>query len=221
MIRTERLCKVYRGPGPDAVRAVDDVSLTIAAGRFAVLTGPSGSGKTTLLSLLGGLSRPSSGSILLEGREVNACSDVELARMRRQIGFVFQNFSLLPRLPVWENVTYPLIPRAIPPGARVEIARKVLQRLGLLHKLENRPEQLSGGEQQRVAVARALAGEPRILVADEPTSNLDPRASAELAAIFREIQAAGVTLILSTHSPELLGLATDVFRLDHGRVTCP
>jgi putative ABC transport system ATP-binding protein len=221
MIRTERLCKVYRGPGTDVVRAVDDVSLTIGAGRFAVLTGPSGSGKTTLLSLLGGLSRPSSGSILLEGCELNACSDVELARVRRRIGFVFQNFSLLPRLPVWENVTYPLIPRGIPPAARIEIARKTLQRLGLLHKLDNRPEQLSGGEQQRVAVARALAGEPRILVADEPTSNLDPGAAAELAAIFREIHAAGVTLILSTHCAELLTLATDVFRLDHGRVTCP
>jgi len=220
MIRTERLCKTYQSPGAEVVRAVDDVSLTIGCGRFAVLTGPSGSGKTTLLSLLGALSRPSSGSIVLEGRELHTCSDAELARVRRRIGFVFQNFSLLPRLPVWENVTYPLIPRGIPAATRFETARRFLGRLGLERKFESRPEQLSGGEQQRVAVARALACEPRILVADEPTSNLDQGTAAELAAIFREIHAAGVTVILSTHSPELLRLATDVFQLNQGRVTC-
>ena len=220
MIQTERLCKFYRGSNNEEIRAVDDVSLTISAGRFAVLTGPSGSGKTTLLSLLGALSRPSSGSVVLEGRELNACSDVEMARVRRKIGFVFQNFSLLPRLPVWENVTYPLIPRGIRAAARFEIARQVLQRLGVANKIENRPDQLSGGEQQRVAVARALACEPQILLADEPTSNLDHRAAAELTGIFQEIHATGVTLILSTHNPELLDLATDVFELEEGRMIC-
>jgi putative ABC transport system ATP-binding protein len=221
MIQTEGLCKFYRGSNNEEIRAVDNVSLTIAAGRFAVLTGPSGSGKTTLLSLLGALSRPSSGSIVLKGRELNTCSDVELARVRRNIGFVFQNFSLLPRLPVWENVTYPLIPRGILAPARFEIAREVLQRLGVASKIENRPDQLSGGEQQRVAVARALACEPQILLADEPTSNLDRRAAAELTGIFREIHATGVTLILSTHNTELLDLATDVFELNEGKMTCP
>jgi len=220
MIQTKHLCKFYRG-SDNEVRAVDDVSLTISAGRFAVLTGPSGSGKTTLLSLLGALSRPSSGSIVLEGRELNSCSDVQMARVRQNIGFVFQNFSLLPRLPVWENVTYPLIPRGILPVARFEIAHQVLRRLGIASKVENRPDQLSGGEQQRVAVARALASEPRILLADEPTSNLDRRAAAELIEIFQEIHATGVTLILSTHNSQLLDLATDIFELKQGKMICP
>lgn len=220
MIRAEHVCKVYRRHGGGEVRAVDDVSLTIPKGHFAALTGPSGSGKTTLLSLLGALSRPSSGSIVLDGRELSACSDVELARVRRTIGFVFQNFSLVPRLPVWENVTYPLVPRGVPTRDRYEAARGVLQRLGLASKMESRPEQLSGGEQQRVAVARALACEPRILLADEPTSSLDRSAADELAETFRQAHAAGVTLILSTHRPELLELATIVFELHEGKIAC-
>jgi putative ABC transport system ATP-binding protein len=221
VIQAERLCKFYRGSNNEEIRAVDDVSLTISAGRFGVLTGPSGSGKTTLLSLLGALSRPSSGSIVLAGRDLNDCSDVGLARIRRNIGFVFQNFSLLPRLPVWENVTYPLIPRGIVASARFEIARDVLKRLGMANKIENRADQLSGGEQQRVAVARALAVEPQILLADEPTSNLDRRTAAELTEIFQEIHRTGVTLVLSTHDSAMLDLATDVFELTEGKITCP
>jgi putative ABC transport system ATP-binding protein len=143
-----------------------------------------------------------------------------MARVRRNIGFVFQNFSLLPRLPVWENVTYPLIPRGIQAAARFEIARQVLQRLRLENKIESRPDQLSGGEQQRVAVARAIASEPQILLADEPTSNLDNRATAELTEIFQEIHASGVTMIFSTHSSALLELATDVFELNEGKLIC-
>jgi putative ABC transport system ATP-binding protein len=220
MIQTTHLRKIYHSGNNEEVRAVDDVSLTVAEGRFAVLTGPSGSGKTTLLSLLGALSRPSSGSVMLLDRDLSECSDVELARVRRNIGFVFQNFSLVPRLPVWENVTYPLIPRGITAAARFEIARRVLQRLGLENKLENRPDQLSGGEQQRVAVARAIAAEPRILLADEPTSNLDRRAATELTKLFKEIHGTGVTMIFSTHSSELLDLATDVFELNEGKLTC-
>jgi putative ABC transport system ATP-binding protein len=219
MIHAEHLCKTFRGNGTDPVRAVDDVTLTIAAGRFAVVTGPSGSGKTTLLALLGALSRPSSGSIALDGRVLSRCSDVELARVRRRIGFVFQNLSLVPRLPVWENVTYPLIPRGILPAARRTAAHQALARLALEHKFHDPPERLSGGEQQRVAVARALACEPRILVADEPTSQLDQRTAADLASIFRDVHATGVTLVVSTHCPELLDLATDVYRLNQGRLT--
>lgn len=221
MIQIDNLCKLYRGDHGEEVRALDDVSLTISAGRCLLLTGPSGSGKTTLLSLIGALSRPTSGSIVLEGRELHACSDVELARIRRKIGFVFQNFSLLPRLPVWENVTYPLVPRGIRRSARYEIARRVLQRLDLATKMESRSDRLSGGEQQRVAVARALAGEPRVLVADEPTSNLDDGAAAELTEIFREIHAAGITLIVASHSAKFLELATDTCKLHEGKVTCP
>jgi putative ABC transport system ATP-binding protein len=220
MIRAEHVWKVYRGHDGGEVLAVDDVSLTIPPGRFAALTGPSGSGKTTLLSLLGALSRPSGGSIELDGRELSTCSDVELARTRRKIGFVFQNFSLVPRLAVWENVTYPLIPRGVRTPDRHECAREVLQRLGLANKMNSRPDQLSGGEQQRVAVARALASEPKILLADEPTSNLDRRAADELAESFRQIHASGVTLVLSTHRPELLEMASIVFEMNEGRLTC-
>jgi len=218
MIKTSHLCKVYRGRHDNDVRAVDDVSLEIDAGSLVVLRGPSGSGKTTLLSLLGCLSRPSSGSIVFDGRDVSNCSDVELARVRRDIGFVFQHFSLLPKLPVWENVTYPMIPRGIRSTARFEIARDVLQRMGLEHKIYNRPDQLSGGEQQRVAVARAIAAEPRLILADEPTSNLDLSAATELTHLFQEIHATGVTLVFSTHRAELLDLATDVFELEDGEL---
>lgn len=221
MIRAEHVCKVYRGYDGGAIRAVDDVSLTIPVGQFAALTGSSGSGKTTLLSLLGALTRPSSGSIELDGRELSACSDVELARIRRRIGFIFQNFSLVPRLPVWENVTYPLIPRGVRTPERYDAAREVLQRLGLASKMNSRPDQLSGGEQQRVAVARALACEPKILLADEPTSNLDRAAADELAESFRKIHESGVTLILATHRPELLDLASIVFEMDQGKLKCP
>jgi len=220
MIRTDHLCKVFRGSRGEETRAVDDVSLTIETGQFAVLTGASGSGKSTLLSLLGALARPSSGSIVLNDRELNDCSDVELARVRGKIGFVFQNFSLLPRLPVWENVTYPLVPRGIPAATRFDIARELLKRLGLASKMENCPEQLSGGEQQRVAVARALAAEPQMILADEPTSNLDETAASDLADIFREIHAKGVTLILSTHSSQFLNLATTVFEMHEGKLKC-
>lgn len=218
MIRTEHLCKFYRGRDREEVRAVDDVSLTVSRGRWMVLTGPSGSGKTTLLSLLGALTRPSGGSVILNDVELNRCSDFELARVRRTIGFVFQNYSLLPRLPVWENITYPLIPRGVPAAARFEIARELLQRLGLVNRMEHRPEQLSGGEQQRVAVARALAADPAVLLADEPTSSLDRRAAQQLREILQEIHASGVTLVLSAHSSELIQMATDVVELQEGRV---
>jgi putative ABC transport system ATP-binding protein len=221
MIRAEHLCKFFGKRREPEVRAVDNVSLEISAGSFAVLSGPSGSGKTTLLSMLGALTRPTSGTVVLAGCDLTSSSDVEMARARRKIGFVFQNFSLIPRLPVWENVTYPLIPQGVGTAMRFEIAREILERLNISQKMENRPDQLSGGEQQRVALARALAAKPKILMADEPTSNLDPRAASELIELLREIQTTGVTMILSTHCPELLEFATDVFRLDEGKLVCP
>jgi putative ABC transport system ATP-binding protein len=221
MIRADHLCKYYCKRNDREVRAVDDISLTISSGSLSVLAGPSGSGKSTLLSMLGALTRPTSGRVVVAGCDLTSSSDVEMARARRKIGFVFQNFSLIPRLPVWENVTYPLIPRGIRSAARFEIARELLDRLKISQKIENRPDQLSGGEQQRVALARALASKPEILMADEPTSNLDPRSAAELIELLREVQTTGVTLILSTHRPELLEFATDVFRLDEGKLVCP
>jgi putative ABC transport system ATP-binding protein len=221
MIRTESLCKVYNDGHSEEIRAIDELSLTIPKGRLAALTGPSGSGKTTLLSLLGALSRPTSGTIMLDGQSLSAFSDVELARVRRRIGFIFQNFSLIPRLSIWENVTYPLIPRGVVSAERFDIAGRLLDQLGIKGKIEKRPEQLSGGEQQRVAVARALASEPKILLADEPTSNLDSSAAADLSEIIRGVHSTGVTVVISTHDPALLALATDVFELNDGRLECP
>lgn len=218
MIRTRHLEKHYVGCNRKKTCAIRDVSLEIAAGRFAVLTGASGSGKTTLLALLGALSRPTSGAIVLGQKDLTNCSDVELARTRREIGFVFQSFSLLPGLSVWENVTYPLIPRGVPVRKRFDIAFTTLKRMGLSDRMESLPEELSGGEQQRVAVARAVAGGPRILLADEPTSNLDHSSAAQIIDVFQELHTAGVTLLVSTHSPDLINLATDTLELKEGRL---
>ncbi|MFP6769451.1 MAG: ABC transporter ATP-binding protein, partial [Planctomycetaceae bacterium] len=200
------------------VRALSDVSLTIPAGSYVVLDGPSGSGKTTLLSLLGALDRPTSGRVRFADLNLEDCSDVELARQRRRMGFVFQDFSLIPRLPTWENTTYPQIPRGLSAAKRRQAADEVLSRLGLTAKADTPPEELSGGEQQRVAVARALIGEPEVIFADEPTSNLDRGAATELAAILQEINAAGTTLVVSTHDTDLKESASLVFLLEDGRL---
>ncbi len=169
LFQTCHLCKHYR-PGPKSlVRALDDVSLGIDSGSFVLLTGASGSGKTTLLAVLGALERPTQGQVFFDDRDLSNLSGMELARVRRRFGFVFQNFSLIPGLPVWENITYPLIPRGIPSRRRLEIARACLGDLGLEDRLSAWPKELSGGEQQRVAFARALGGRPEVLLADEPT----------------------------------------------------
>ena len=217
-LAVEQLSKHYRAGSRDEVRALHDVSLTIPAGSFVALVGPSGSGKTTLLSLLGGLDRPSAGSVRFGDRELASCSDVELARLRRRMGFVFQGLSLVSRLPAWENVTYPLIPRGVSSGERRRLAEDVLTRLDLASKFETPPEELSGGEQQRVAVARALVGTPEGIFADEPTSNLDRASASELAAVLSEIHAAGTTLVISTHDADLIASASLVFTLEEGRL---
>jgi putative ABC transport system ATP-binding protein len=212
------VCKYFRRGTAAEVRALDDVSLALPQGSFTLLTGPSGSGKTTLLALLGALDRPSAGHICFAGQDLARLSDVGLARVRRRLGFVFQDFSLIPGLPVWENITYPLIPRGRGPAARYETACLLLARLRLADKLTARPKELSGGELQRVAVARALAGQPEVLLADEPTSNLDPAAAGELVALLQGIHAEGKTVIVSSHDPQLVSLATQVCRLEAGRL---
>jgi putative ABC transport system ATP-binding protein len=216
--QARHLCKYYR-PGPKSlVRALDDVSFDIASGSFVLLTGASGSGKTTLLALLGALERPTRGQVLLDDRDLSNLSGIELARVRRRFGFVFQNFSLIPGLPVWENITYPLIPRGVPSRRRLEIARALLGDLGLEDRLSTRPKELSGGEQQRVAFARALAGGPEVLLADEPTSNLDPDSAKTLLKLLQNAHAAGATVILASHDPQARSLATQVFELEAGRL---
>ncbi len=200
------------------VRALHDISLKIDVGSFVLLRGSSGSGKTTLLALLGALERPTLGQVLFDGRNLGELSGVALARVRRRFGFVFQNFSLISGLPVWENITYPLIPRGLSSGRRFELARSLLAELGLANRLSTLPRELSGGEQQRVAFARALAGEPEVLLADEPTSNLDPDSSRSLIELLRKSHAQGMTVILASHDPEAVPCATQVFELEAGRL---
>jgi putative ABC transport system ATP-binding protein len=218
ILEARQVSKVYRSGSAAEVRALGEVSVSIPRGSFTVLTGPSGSGKTTLLALLGALERPTHGEIIFEGRSLRDFSDAELARARRRMGFVFQEFSLIPGLPVWENITYPLIPRGVRGTERFEIGLGLASRLGMADKLLMRPRELSGGEQQRVAVARALVGSPELLLADEPTSQLDPAAAGQLWSIFREIHGEGKTVILSSHDAALTVLATAAYRLEAGRL---
>ena len=213
LLEAESLSRIYHPGTSSEVRALSEVSLVIPAGSYVALAGPSGSGKTTLLSLLGALDRPTAGRVRFGDRNLEDCSDVELARQRRRMGFVFQDFSLIPRLPTWENITYPQIPRGLSTARRRQAADDVLSRLGLTAKADSPPEELSGGEQQRVAVARALIGNPEVIFADEPTSNLDRRAATELAASLLEINAAGTTLVVSTHDTDLIGSASRIFTL--------
>jgi putative ABC transport system ATP-binding protein len=218
LLEARGLCKYYRQGTRAEVRALHDVSLTVARGGFTLLTGPSGSGKTTLLALLGALERPTRGQVFFDGRDLGPLSDVARARARRRMGFVFQDFSLIPALPVWENITYPLIPRRVRTRARYQLAQALLAQLGLGDRLLARPRELSGGEQQRVAVARALAGQPEVLLADEPTSNLDPESGRALRALLAAVHREGKTVVVSSHDPALLELATASYRLEAGRL---
>ena len=221
LLECRGVSRVYRAGAGTAVHALTDVTLAIPRGAFAALTGPSGSGKTTLLALLGALERPSRGQVLCDGRDLAGCTDVELARMRRRMGFIFQDFALIPGLPVWENITYPLIPRGVRRAQRRATARALLERLGIADKLDAWPAELSGGEQQRVAVARALAGSPEMVLADEPTASLDPAAGQDLMALLQELQRGGTTVIVATHDPQLAALATVPHTLAAGRLVLP
>jgi putative ABC transport system ATP-binding protein len=206
VVDAHALTKVYRMEGVE-VRALDGVDLTVDRADSLAIMGPSGSGKSTLLGLLGGLDRPSSGSLAFEGRDVATLSDDELARVRnRVIGFVFQSFQLLPRTTALANVGLPLVYRGLGRAARRRRAAEVLEAVGLGHRLQHRPSQLSGGEQQRVAIARALAAEPAMLLADEPTGNLDSQSGEEVLDLLARLHAErGVAVVVVTHDP---GVAT-------------
>jgi putative ABC transport system ATP-binding protein len=218
VLEVRQLCKFYRAGSAAEVRAVQDVSLEVPSGSFTMLTGPSGSGKTTLLALLGGLERPTRGQVLFDGRDLGSCSGVELARQRRRMGFVFQDFALIPGLPVWENITYPLIPRGLASAERYRRAQELLSQFGLADKLAARPRELSGGEQQRVAIARALAGRPEVVLADEPTSNLDEEAAQAVIALLHQAHGEGKTVVASSQDTRLAALATRVCELHAGRL---
>lgn len=202
------------------VPALSAVSIDIRPGRFTVLCGPSGSGKTTLLNMMGCIDRPDAGEILVDGQAVQAMTDDALSDFRaRRIGFVFQNFNLLPVLTAFENVEYPLVLAAVPAAQRKERVRTLLDAVGLADRAGNRPGQLSGGQRQRVAIARALATEPALVLADEPTANLDSQTGAEIIALMRRLQRErGASFVFSSHDPMVLAQADDVVRIRDGRI---
>lgn len=219
IIRTENVRKFYNPGRSDEVRALEDVSLEIIENQTVVLYGPSGSGKTTLLGLIGTIDRPTEGRIFLNGRNVTLFSDLELSRIRREtIGFVFQSFNLFSGLPAWENVSYPLIPMGVKAKERFEKASALLERLNLADRLHHAPEELSGGQQQRVAIARALINNPKVLIADEPTSNIDADSIDKLLEILDELKGEGKTIIISSHDPVFRSHGDVLFNLDRGKL---
>jgi putative ABC transport system ATP-binding protein len=203
------------------VRAVDGVSLDIDTGELSVIAGPSGSGKTTLLQLLGGLDRPTSGRVLLEGRDLAALGDGELTALRlRDIGFIFQQFNLIPTLTAGQNVEAAIAPTGMKGLQRRERAAALLASVGLGDRADHLPSELSGGEQQRVAIARALANEPRVLLADEPTGNLDTKTGDDIVDLLLDlVQARGLTVVLITHDPAIAERAPRVVRMADGKVS--
>jgi putative ABC transport system ATP-binding protein len=211
--------KTFR-QGAYEVHAVQDVDLEVHGGEFLVVAGPSGSGKTTLLQLLGALDRPTTGEVVFEGRNLSQAGDGELARLRLgAIGFVFQQFNLIPTLTAAQNVEVALAPRNLDGGRRRDEARGLLESVGLGRRADHLPSQLSGGEQQRVAIARALANEPRVVLADEPTGNLDSETGKEIIELLRKLSGEhGQTVVLITHDPEIASRAARVVRLRDGRL---
>jgi putative ABC transport system ATP-binding protein len=209
----------YYSTGDVEVRALDGVSLRIASGEFVAVMGPSGSGKSTLMNILGCLDRPTGGRYVLAGREVSRLSKTDLADVRSQtLGFVFQNFNLLPRTSALENVELPLMYQGVRAKDRRARAHESLDRVGLATRAGHTPNQLSGGQQQRVAIARALVTRPRVILADEPTGNLDSRTSLEVMALFQELGGQGITIILVTHEPEVAEFASRVVVVKDGHM---
>ena len=205
--------------GEETVHALAGVDLHIGRNEYVALIGPSGSGKSTLMNIIGCLDTVSEGRYILNGRDTSSLSEEELASVRnREIGFVFQSFHLLPRQTALQNVKQPLVYRRLPPAERRERAAEALRKVGLGDRLDHRPNQLSGGQRQRVAVARALVGEPSILLADEPTGNLDSRTSAEIMALFDALHAQGQTVVVVTHEPDIAAHCRRTIRVFDGRI---
>lgn len=218
MLQLNQLTKIYRN-GVIQVRALAGVTLSIKKGEMTAIMGPSGSGKSTFMNILGCLDQATSGSYLLDGQEVAKLSQRELAVIRnRELGFVFQSFNLLPRLTALENVELPLVYAGVPSGRRRKLAFDALARVGLVHRIQHKPKELSGGQQQRVAIARALVNQPRLILADEPTGNLDSKSSIEIMALFQELHRSGITIVLVTHEPDIAAYAQRIIRFRDGKV---
>lgn len=218
MIRLENIHRIFQ-VGGQTVHALNDINLTIAEGEYVSVMGPSGSGKSTLLNIIALLDQPSSGRYLLNGRPVTQLSDDQLAQVRREhIGFVFQFFHLIPRLSAAENIEMPMILAGIRPSERTQRVKKSLQEVNLEDRARHRPDQLSGGQLQRVAIARAMIMKPEILLADEPTGNLDSQSGLEIVELLESLNRQGITLIVITHDQKLGDRATRQIRIIDGRI---
>jgi putative ABC transport system ATP-binding protein len=219
IISTQNLTKIF-GSGPTAVTALHQVNLSVDKGELVAIMGPSGCGKSTLLHLIGGLDRPSSGEVIIEGTSIAAMNDDRITELRRRkIGFVFQFFNLIPVLSTLENAALPVTLDGVKPAEGQKRAAEWLRRFGLSDRLSSRPDQLSGGEQQRVAIARALTAEPPLILADEPTGNLDTRSGDEIASLMRDIaKKYGRTVVMVTHDPRIAAYADRIVFLKDGKI---
>jgi len=218
-IELKDVCKVYSmGKGGARIDALKDVNLSIPEGEFVAVMGHSGSGKSTLMNILGCLDRPTSGEYRLDGRPINLMGPNELAEIRnRTIGFVFQSYNLLQSLDSLANVEMPMVYSGLGAARRHELAKEALRTVGLSDRMRHRPSQLSGGQQQRVAIARAIVGKPRVLLADEPTGNLDTASSKEIMGLLTGLNESGVTMVIVTHEPEVAAFASRVLTFKDGR----
>jgi len=219
VIQTHSLSKHY-GEGDTLVKALDQVSVAIQPGEFTAIVGPSGSGKSTLLQLMGGLDRPSTGDVLLDGKMVSGMTGTQLSNFRRDhIGFIFQAYNLIPVLSAAENVEYIMLLQGVAETERCQRTEEILARVGLQGREDRRPAQLSGGQQQRVAVARAMVSHPSIILADEPTANLDSQTGIDLLDMMKELnERQGMTFLFSTHDPKIMERAGRLIYLEDGRV---
>lgn len=218
LIRVQDMCKIYN-PGENEVRALDHVNLEINRGEFVAIIGHSGSGKSTLMNMLGCLDVPTSGTYYLNGKDVSTMKDNQLSEIRNQeIGFIFQGFNLIANLNAMENVELPLIYRGIGKGERHRLAKEALTKVGLSKRMEHKPSEISGGQQQRVAIARAIAAEPPVILADEPTGNLDSASTKEIMEILKSLHEAGRSVILITHDNDIADQAKRVVRILDGKI---
>ncbi|MEN9626042.1 MAG: hypothetical protein RL557_370 [archaeon] len=218
IIKLKNVSKHYR-LGNEFIKAVDGVDITINKGDFVAVVGPSGSGKSTMMNLIGALDLATQGDIFLDGINIEKLTESELASLRgKKIGFVFQTFNLIPTLTAIENVTMPMMFQGVPAEVREKRAEQLLEKIGLNHRLHHLPSELSGGERQRVAIARALANNPDVILADEPTGNLDSKRKQEIAEMFLTLSKEGKTIILVTHDTEVAKFADKVYQLKDGRI---
>lgn len=218
LLKLEHVSKIYQ-TGEVMFKALDDVSLEIKEGEITAIMGPSGSGKSTLMHIAGCLDTPSSGKVFLEDEDVSKLSESQLAKVRnRKVGFVFQTFNLIPRTTALDNVALPLFYQGLPANQRRKMAMEILEKVNLRERTSHFPNQLSGGQQQKVAIARALVTSPSIILADEPTGNLDSKSGKEIMAIFKKLNDEGHTIVLVTHEKEIAKYAKRVIKIHDGRI---